>query len=223
MARTHGSETNTTLTVLLVLVIVAMVGFTGWYAWHAKNSADKTLSSANKETASATVAKPKAKPSSVPKPNDQSSWLTFTDTGQTTAASGVSFKYPSDWQVRIGKTTAAGDTTNPSVVVDLRTIQFDSSSTPEDEWKTCADKVSADACGIGPNDKIIEGSSSQINGRAAYSATIQSTPQNYQVTIIKSDKPKANGTFFVEFSTNTTNRDQLNTFKKVVSTASFIN
>jgi|GEM_PF-5662238 len=35
---------------VLLLVIVLIIGFTGWYAWHAKNSADKTLASANKAT-----------------------------------------------------------------------------------------------------------------------------------------------------------------------------
>jgi Tfp pilus assembly protein PilV len=33
---------------LLILVIVGILGFTGWFVWHARQTADKTLSSADK-------------------------------------------------------------------------------------------------------------------------------------------------------------------------------
>lgn len=77
---------------LLILIILGIVGFTGYFVWHARQNADKSLNSNNSTTP---VIKKKATKTSTAQSGDSyTGWKTYT----SPLKSGLSFKYPADWQ-----------------------------------------------------------------------------------------------------------------------------
>jgi hypothetical protein len=148
-------------------------------------------------------------------------WNTYNDTGYA-AASGISIKYPSDWQIHIPGVKNVGNTASPTAVINERVVFLPSSETPQEEWNTCATNVSADACGAAPGDKTLSSNQSTINGLAAYSATMQNSYGTYHVTVIRGTKSTSPaGTPYVEFTTTTSDPTALNTYAAIVASATF--
>lgn len=192
---------------LLILVIVVLLGFTGWYALHSKNSTEKTLSAANKETSQI-------------KQNPYAGWKTYEDTGYA-SASGVTIKYPAGWKLEPGSNAVAWELVQvaaPKAIISSRVIFLDSSQTPKQEWNNCP---SADACGPSPDDSLVSESDLTIGQLAAYRVQEKRDAGTYYTTVVKGSKAVADGTPFVEFTVNNPNAQTLSVYEQIVKTAHF--
>lgn len=149
-------------------------------------------------------------------------WNSYTDAGYA-AASGISLKYPPDWQINITDVKKVGNTTNPTAVVNERVVYLPTAETAQAEWNTCAATTSADACGAAAGDKTVSGSEITINGLDAYSATMQNSFSTYHVTVIRGNKSTADGIPYVELTTTTNDPAALTSFNAVMASATFPN
>lgn len=190
---------------ILLVVIIAIIGFVGWYTWQATRSADETLQQATT-----------ANNGKLPASKSYNGWLTYRDSG-----SGVSIQYPSDWQIAAGGNSAAWRLVKrnaPTSVISSRWILLDTVTTPKQEWNDCP---SADSCGAQPGDSLVSSSELTINGLAAYKVTEKNAQGTYYATVIKSDKPTAQGTVFVEFLISRPDSSTLHTYDQIVRSARF--
>lgn len=206
---------------VLIVVALAIIGTVGWFVYQhdrtkVTNVAANTNQSINQQK-SATTTQPPSDP--------YAGWKTFTDNASA-GTSGISIKYPSDWQVHVGGSKIyAWSISGADSGIAARYVFLDNSWTAQQEWEDCAVQISADACGAAPGDKTVSGSTSTINGLNAYTATMQNTTNGtYHVTVIRGGKsvPPA-GTPYVEFTTYSTDQAALSTFDKIVASATFPN
>jgi len=149
-------------------------------------------------------------------------WNIYKDSGYA-AASGISIKYPVDWNISIPGVKTVGNNKQPTAIITERVIYLATAQSPKDEWNTCAATISADACGAAPGDKTINSKESMTNGYATYSAKMQTSSGNtYHVTVIRGN-PTPDGIPFVEFTTTSTNQAALNTYADIMASATFSN
>lgn len=205
---------------VVVLGVVVVLGAAGWMVYQHQKRTSKPKAST---TTSQTTNQQQSTSSTQPQKGASQNWATYTDTGA--AATGITFKYPTDWEISIPGPGAkgAGNTTNPTARIGVRGIFLPTVETPQDEWNTCATKISGDACGAAPGDNTLSGSESTVNGYAVYTATMQNSYGTYYVAVIRGNKATSDGIPFVELTTYSTNPTLLNTFTAVVATASFPN
>lgn len=159
----------------------------------------------------------------IAKPDSYAGWQTFTDNASV-PPSGISIKYPSDWQVNTAGTktygwsiSQAGTMTNTIAVND---IFQDGSLTARQEWQACE---GTDACPGSSDERILSGSESTINGLNAYTATIQTSHGTYHLTVVRGDKTTANGVPYVMFMTYATDQAALSIFDKITASSTFPN
>lgn len=200
--------------VLLILVVVVALGGAGWYVWQRERNT-KTNATQNKTQTSTT-------PTPNPTPDAYAGWKTYTDTGYA-EASGITIKYPSDWQVKVGDNKAFAWTIvhggSPQASINVRDVFLNASTTAQQEWTDCP---SSDACGPAPGDTTLSSSASTINGLDSYSVKVQNSTGSYYATVIKGNKPLSNGTVvFVEFILNGTDTSTVDTYNKIVQSAQF--
>ncbi|HEV7453898.1 MAG TPA: hypothetical protein VGO07_01420 [Candidatus Saccharimonadales bacterium] len=142
----------------------------------------------------------------------------------------MSIKYPPDWQISVTRNKKVGNTANPTATINLRSVNLSApyaTQTPEQEWKTCATAISGDACGAAPDDKIMSGHTTTINGLEAYEATAQTTSTPiyaYYVTVIRSNhiNPGGDGIPFDEFTMSAGDVSKLTIFEKIMASATFV-
>jgi len=79
---------------LLAMILIVLIGFVGWYVWH--NRAAKTTTKAPATTTTAATPQQTVATTSPTKPavDPYADWKTYNN-----ASYGVSFKYPSDWNI----------------------------------------------------------------------------------------------------------------------------
>ncbi len=212
--RDHQSGFGTVKIVLIVFVIAAL-SVTGLvlFQHHKQDSARNSAATSTTQTST--------QPQSTVTQSTQD-WNTYNDTGYA-AASGISIKYPSDWQINIPHVKKVGNTKNPTAVINERVVFLPSSETPQEEWNTCATNVSADACGAAPGDKTLSSKEFTINGLAAYAATMQGSNGIYHVTVIRGNHSTSDGIPFVEFTTTTSDKAALSTYAAIIASATFPN
>lgn len=215
MSKKLSTKGFSVIETVLVIVVVAVIGFGGWYIWHSKHA--KTTSNNTSTQTKTSTANTNTAPT-----DPYAGWKAYVDTGYT-KASGITVKYPSDWQIKVGESKAfawqiiQNSTLNASIGV--RDVFLNASKTPQDEWDNCP---SADACGPIPGDTKLEGNSSTINGLDNYNVKMQSSSGIYYATVIKGSKPASNGTVvFVEFILRKDDPSVVNIYKQIVASANF--
>lgn len=205
---------------VIIVAIIGIIGVAGWLVYQRHNpiATTTTTQTANQHKSTAPTQAPA---------DPYQGWQTFTDNAMA-AASGISIKYPSDWQVIVGNSKAYAwelvDKTDSKSAISVRSIDLSApyaTESPKQEWETCATDISGDACGATLDDKTLSGSESTINGLAAYTATMQSSYGTYHVTVIRSNKATSGGIPFVEFVTYATDQTALSTFAAIMASASF--
>ncbi len=215
------------LAVLFIILVIAALAGTGFVVYQrVKSPATATLQNSNanhQQTSSTSSGSAPNTPNHTA--DSTATWVTYHDTGKT-ASTGITIKLPSDWEIVIPGDKSGmkpfGNTKNPVAVIGYRSIFLANSETPEQEWHTCATNVSADACGAAPGDKTVSGSTTTINGLAAYTATMQNAYGTYHVAVIKSNKATSPaGTAYVEFTIHASDPSVLATFNKIMATATF--
>lgn len=194
---------------LALLVVAALVGFGGyWYHKHHSKPVPTHSASARLQTT---------------KVDPYAGWKVFTDNASA-SASGISIKYPSGWRVNTtsSKTYAWSITKSDNTrnVITVRYVFQNSDKTAQQEWEACE---GTDSCGGSSDDTTLSGSPSTINSLNAYTATIKNSLGTYHVAIIKGNKPTFQGTPYVEFMTYASDQVALNTFSKIVDSATFPN
>jgi len=207
--------------VLLVILIVAALAVSGFVLYQRHKPSVVKTSAATTQNQTTTQTKDTSTQSAQPDPYQ--GWNTYNDTGYA-AASGISIKYPSDWQINITRVKKIGNTKNPTAVINERVVFLPSSETPKEEWDTCATNVSADACGAAPGDKTLSSSESTVNGLAVYIATMQNSYGTYHVSVIKGNKSTTPaGRPYVEFTTTSSDPTALSTYAAIMASATFPN
>jgi hypothetical protein len=203
---------------LAILAITAIIALAGWAVYaHSHNTTHASV------TTNTTSGQPTKTTSTTPA-DPYAGWKTYLDTGYS-QASGISIKYPSDWQVNVGNSkTFAWTLTHsatPQGSIHERSVHLSSSTTAEQEWTNCP---SADACGPSPDDTKVDGSSSTINGLDSYAVKMQAPAPTgvYHATVIKSNHPSSDGTTtFVEFWLYSDDATLLKLYQQITGTATF--
>lgn len=222
MKRNRNSQKGFGLVgVLIAIATVVAIAGVGTYVYHRNHPAKVSSPAAN--AASSKTSQQSHAHSQASKPTPYANWKTYIDTGYA-EASGISVKYPADWAVKVGGSNAfaweitPNGATTPSI--DVRDAFLSSATTPQEEWDNCP---SADACGPAPGSTKVQGNASTINGLDSYTAKMQtSAGVPYYATIIKGNKPTANGTVvFVELIITNPDASTLNTYNQVVGSATF--
>jgi Tfp pilus assembly protein PilV len=209
--------------VVLVLAVLAVIGIMAYQQHKPSVVKNSSVTSSNQ-----TTTQPKSNTTNQPaqptvQPDPYQGWNTYNDTGYA-AASGISIKYPSDWQINITRVKKIGNTKNPTAVINERVVFLPTSETPKEEWDTCATNVSADACGAAPGDKTLSNNESSINGLAVYTATMQNSNYTYHVTVIRGSKSTSPaGRPYVEFTTIASDPAALKTYAAIIASATFPN
>jgi len=146
-------------------------------------------------------------------------WKTYTDDA-TTPPSGISIKYPSDWQVNTTGTKSYGwSITSATASITVNDLFLDPSKAARQGWEFCA---GTDACpGTSADDKTVSSSESSINGFNAYTAAIQSSNGTYHVTVIRGNTQSDGTAPYVMFTTYSTDQATLSTFAKIMASATF--
>src|SRR6185437_4976754 len=104
---------------VVIVAVLAFVGYTYYQSIHAKNH-----TTGSTQQAKAT--------------DPYAGWRTFTDSA-TVVPSGVSIKYPSDWQVSTSNTKTYGwSITSASATITVNDLFLDSSKTARQTWEFCA-------------------------------------------------------------------------------------
>jgi Tfp pilus assembly protein PilV len=205
--------------VLLIVLVVVALAVSGFVVYQHHKSASTKSTATTSQSQTNTQQQTAATQSTQPTPYQ--GWITYNDTGYA-AASGISIKYPSDWQIDITRVKKIGNTNNPTAVINERVVFLPSSETPQEEWNTCATNVSADACGADPGDKTLNSNESTINGLAAYTATMQNSYGTYHVTVIRGNKStQPAGTPYVEFTTTASDPTALSTYAAIMASSTF--
>ncbi len=202
---------------LIIIAVVAVVGAGGWLVWRHNYQSKKTATTSG----STTTQKPVKQSVPVQTADPYADWKTYTDTGYS-GASGVSVKYPTSWQVNVGKSKEFAwvieQNSAPQTSIDVRISYLDTSKTAQEEWDNCP---SADACGPAPGDTKLEANASPINGLDSYSVKMQNSSGVYYVTVIKSNKASGNTTTFVEFLLYGDDASTLSTYRQIVASTTF--
>jgi cytoskeletal protein RodZ len=202
--------------ILLVVVVVVIIGVGGWAVYkHNHKTANTTTSNSSSSKSSQTSTKPI---------DPYAGWKTYTDTGYS-EASGITVKYPADWQVKVGGSNAFAweiiQNASPNASVNVRDVYLTAATTPQQEWDNCP---SADSCGPAPGSTKLEGNTTTVNGLASYNVKMQSsTGTIYYATVIKGNKTTSAGTVFVEFIVNSPDAATLTTYNQVIASANFSN
>ncbi len=202
-----------TIEILVTILVLVAAGFGGWYVWHKNKNGvpvKATMSQGTQNKQPTTPADPYA------------GWKTYADKG-TGSASGVSIKYPSDWEVATGGNAFAWEVqhaTSPEASINVRFVFLDASKTAQQEWDDCANP---DACGPAPGETKIESTTSTTNGLDTYAVKMQGSTGVYYATVIKGTKATGSGVPFVEFLLNKPDASTLDTYKQIVGTATFPN
>jgi uncharacterized protein YxeA len=176
--------------VVLVLVIVALIGVAGWFVYnHNKKPATNSV-------ATTTTSKPATTETNrtTQAPDPTANWAAYSDN----SGSGLSVKYPTDWQVQTESKVWAWyfqKKADANTTIGFRWIADNNSKTPKQEWDNCP---SLDACGHQASDKLLESNTATINGAEAYQAKMQGDNGVYHATILKSNKTSSNGQVYVE-------------------------
>lgn len=217
MSRNRSSEGFGAVGVLMAVVVVAALAFSGWFVWH-KNNDDNFSNKTDINPAS------QANKTNEPAIDPYDGWGVYTDVGYA-QSSGISVRYPSDWQVNTGNNKAFAWTIShkikPTGSINVRVISLDSSVSAKQEWDGC---TSADACGPAPGDTKIDSSSTTVNGLDTYRVKIKGTTDTYYATVVKSDKSSSDGTTsFVEFLLYSDDATLVNAYRQIVASASFLN
>lgn len=198
------SKKRLIITSLIIGVIVGAAGIAAGY-WYLANR---------------TFTSPKASTTAQTKPTDPyAGWKTFTDSA-VVPPTGISIKYPSDWQVNTAGTKTYGwSITSAAATITVNDLFLDSSKTARQGWEFCA---GTDACpGTATDDKTISSSETTTNGFDTYSATIQNSTSTYHVTVIRGAAQPDGTAPYVMFATSSTNQTALNTFAKIMASVTF--
>jgi Tfp pilus assembly protein PilV len=214
MSKNKKSSGFTVVSILVITIVLLAIAGVSWRVLASnKNTTDNHAN--NKQT---NLSSNNSKQTTDP----YAGWKTYKDIGYP-LASGVSIKYPSDWQVKVGNNKAFAwviEHKETKGSVNVRTIYLKSTMSPKQEWDNCP---SADACGPAIGETEIDEKSSTINGLDSYSVKMQSSGNNYYSTVIKSNKVLNDGTVaFVEFILNSEDTILLNAYKQIVSSANFL-
>jgi len=202
---------------VLVLVIVALIGFVGWYVQHSKQNTDKSPSAANNSSQATSKQTKKTTTNAVTPADPTANWTAYTDT----SGSGLSVKYPTDWQVQTESKVWAWyfqKKTDTNTTIGFRWVVDNNSQTPKQEWDNCP---SLDACGHQSTDKLLDSSTTTINGAEAYQTKMQGDSGVYHATILKSNKTSSSGQIYVEAIVSSDNADLISLFNQIVGTAQF--
>lgn len=205
--------------VLVAIVIVVALALGGWLVWHNHQSNKVADNKTNVQTSTTSKTKTQTPPA-----DPYAGWQTYTDTGYS-QASGITVKYPSDWQVKVGGSNAFAweivQTASSSVSINVRDVFLPSATTPQQEWDNCP---SSDACGPAPGSTKLEGNTSTVNGLDSYNVKMQSSSGTiYYATVIKGNKTTSAGTVFVEFEVNSPDSATLSIYNQIVASAKFNN
>src|SRR6266566_6373100 len=143
MGRRKNQSGFSAFVFLLPVLVVAVLAVGGLVIYQHHKPSSATNSAATSPTQ--TTTQPQSAVTQSAQPNPSQGWNTYNDTGYA-AASGISIKYPADWEISIPGVKKIGNTRNPTAVINEREVFLPSSETPKEEWNTCAVNVSADAC-----------------------------------------------------------------------------
>jgi hypothetical protein len=220
----HPQSGFALMEIILLAVALAAIASVGAYLYYRGHTA-KPKNSSLAVHASSTRTTPQSHTtlgSAAASADLYAGWKTYADTGYA-EASGIIIKYPPDWQVKVGGSNGFAWSITPTgataVGIDVRDVLLSSGTTPQQEWEDCP---SADACGPVPGSTKLRGGATTINGLASYNTEMQTGLSTYYVTVIKGDKPAANGTVvFVEFTITNPDASALNVYNQLVASATF--
>ena len=203
--------------VLISVVVIAVIAGAGWLVYQNRTKSANTTSNSNQINNNQQA-------NTKPQPDPYAGWKTFNNTGYA-VATGISLKYPADWQINIPGVGKFGTTSNPTGTINMRSTYYPAASavTPQVEWETCAATFSADACGAASGDTTVNGSESTINGLAAYTATMHNSYGIYHVTVLRGNTPTSNGIPYVEFTIGSNDSSILSTFATIMASTTFPN
>lgn len=211
MLRKHSPKGFSAVEATIVLALLITIGVGGWWVW-------------GRSQAKTPATQPSSTTQNTPKQavDTYGGWKTYTDVGYT-LATGISVKYPADWQVVVGGKTIAWKIQNsasPTVSINVRSLYLDASKTARQEWNDCA---SGDACGPALGDTQIESAETSTNGLDTYSLKMQGSAGVYYATVIKGNKTTDSGVPFLEFLLNNPDAATLSVYKQILASATFSN
>jgi hypothetical protein len=213
MSKNKKPNGFTAVAVAIAVFMVALVTLVGWHVI-ADNNKTKTVSSSSQQVMSNPDPQPPAK-------DPYTGWKTYEDIGYP-LASGISIKYPADWQILVGNNKAFAwiiKNNRGSQNIDARVNYLNSDITPEQEWDNCP---SADSCGPTPGDTKLEGKNSVVNDIYTYSVKMQNSSGAYYSTVLKSNNSSNDGkTAYVELLSYNDDPTVMNIYKQIISSAVF--
>ena len=211
MKQPHTNNLGNTLSgVVFGLLVLSLITITGLAVYNAEDSV-KVMNLATGPNG----AQNKQAHGSVRQPPE--TLATFSDS----SGSGITFRYPSDWEMIVPGSPPVGDIHGATAELNLRWVEFAATASAATEWSTCAVATSSDACGAGPDDATINGQSLTVNSLDVYSADVTNPAGSYYVIVIKRPPTTSTSTTFVELTLATSSSKVLSDFHRIPKTANF--